>query len=515
LFGQTPPIPVRHHAQYDSEAEWQPSPGKVILWDEALDLEVQVQQTKTFRVDELSTYTVCLSPFTKHHLEQRLRYYHRLDNGASGLLENGRRDKPVTYFKKLQVLCLRCSSEEITGPDAPCPACELRERLCKNGLSVNDEHVFDGLEPFVTVTLEIGIITIDGVEQGSRATHTLELPVKAFPRVGVDEAANLEYRLFRDRDHRMVLEPTGRRVNAQKPYHRFGKIVIFKPHTDKFVRDLCDTMWASKFAGPEPWRTDWLSDLFPEATLVPCWWGTKHPMRSGYHEFATRWMKQRRLYVPVLDNSNINFLCGPKSGNLVSFDCDQMSQWRRWSDKNQWSLKAPKVWGKRGAAVIFRMKGKYPLKVFKLKLAENGEDIGELRLGNCLQTLSGLHTSGIPYRLEPGRVREIEFEEFRLLSRWKPLQSEEPKTAIVRRDRCQLDIARLNFVTDKGCYYDAQCPSCARHKKDTAHDNLRIWKAGWGFKCIAGCEREDILALVGREKEDGISEEEGDRDYEQ
>ncbi len=468
---------------------------------------------RRFRVEDGVVYTVCLSPWTERHLSERMRSYHRLENGTYGLLKNHSRSKPYTFFRQLEVLCPATSSPEIAGVDAPCPICDVMKYILSERWGDRD-YVWFHLEPRLKVTLEIGLLAIDGKQCTRRNTSFIEMPVNHLPWFDLSRVADLEFRLYRGEDCRLVLEPTGRNLSACRLRHIFGKTLVVKSHSDDFVQRVVDAMKASDFAYPWPGRVWRLREMFPTAVLVPDWWGTKHPMRRGFKEFAATWMRQWDVYEEVLDASNINFLCGPPSDNLCSIDFDVASEISRFIRYRPWAQNAPKVWGKRGVAVLFKLKGPYPPRVFHLKRDDGkGTDIGELRLGNCLQTLNGLHESGCEYRLEKGTLPEVEWEDVRPLAGWQDYAKEDgpsrPLTGLQRR-RCQLDIARLNWVRDQGKFLDAQCPACAQKGKDTGHDNLRVWKLTGGFKCIAGCSRQDILDLVGNQDTD--DSEEGDDD---
>jgi hypothetical protein len=259
--------------------------------------------------------------------------------------------------------------------------------------------------------------------------------------------------------------------------------------------------------------------LGQDTTLVPLVWGLKLPAARGWMEKAQYWMEEWEDYSEVLNRSTIAMICGPQSDNLVSLDLDKDAA--RWAERfcayNPWMRGIMTVYGNRGRAPIFRLKGQYKDRVFKLKITyddksdEYGHNvvdhIGELRCGKCLQTISGLHPKGTIYRIEnPGVIPTVTFDSIKFPDELDELKSDEDEFGPRRyrlRDKsaCRLDLEKLRFLRDheSGDSFVCQCPSCAAKGKDTDHDNLRIWKASWGFHCAAGCDREEVIEQCGRE----------------
>lgn len=459
------------------------------------------------------TYTVQLSPWTATHLKERVRYYHYLQTGDYGgrRLENGGKTVGCTWFGPLKVLCPEQSAEEIAGK-APCPVCALRRYIYAERWNTDTEYAYFNLEPRATVTLEFGLLAVDGKKSHQRVTQFLEVPANALRRFPMEQWIVQEIELFRDpQTHQPELRPTV--VPLGKTRHSFGKTLIIRPHTDSFVRKLVTTMEQSNFVRPEEGRADRMRELFPGAVFVPDWFGTKRPMRRGWQEYSPRWMRQWADYSAILDQSNIQLRCGPPSKGICSFDMDDMSQYNRFIRVNSWAAKARKLWGARGCAIFFRLKGEYPARVFPIMLEDTNEPVGELRCGNCLQTVSGLHPSGVEYRLENGEIPEIAFEQFVPLCGWKPLEPEKPKVRLSGgKHRCRLDLESLQYVKDSGQVIDCQCPSCIEKGHDRSGEHLRIWKSTWAFHCIVGCSYEDILAVAGKDNDDDETEDSGDED---
>jgi hypothetical protein len=486
----------------DSEVEWEDGPGEV-AWDLGVELKHHAM-----RVDSHETYEVLFSPWTPLHFATRGLAHHSWV-GQWGVLENGERLKPpTTLFRPYRVVCPFLSSPQIAG-EAPCPVCELLAGILegfnwRRGL-VGDwrKTLLDLLGVSYSYKLEVQLLSLSGKEVHEPIRFlTVQAPdaKEAFWDC-YDEDFNGRIWTLTWTDHGLEITKSTS-ISKWKPH--WGRVMPFHLTLDEPLQDLAKMAKASQGRLPHHMSRDradqvkeWLGG---RAVFVPLVWGLKRPAVSGFYKFAPRWMNQWDSYAQILNEGGIAFICGPASGNLCSLDLDLMSELEPVLRLNKWARGAMKVFGERGVGILFRLKGDYNARVHTLSMRD-GVHVGELRLGNCLQTVSNLHPSGVFYRAEDeGCIPEIGIGDFVPPLHWDDLKPKEEKRCVRSRDgsACLLDLTKIKYMVDRGPVYDCQCPSCWSQKKDTAHDNLRIWKGSWGFKCIAGCSREDVLACVGK-----------------
>lgn len=499
----------------------EPSPGRVgTLWG---------VQSNSLRVNKGESVELLFSPWTPLPLAGRRLAYHswlgawaklhaddvleRLEGFSKNIGQprySQQRKTLTTFCRPYRLLCPLQSGRDVAD-HAPCPICELRDRLA--GV-VGDwrEYVCRLLEPSFAYRLEVLPLAHKSPGQ---PWLSLDSPIRflflreheagvAFRKCADTDFAGKTWIVKKD-EYDLELTPTERVSNCHPMWGRTLSLLI--PQEDDLT-DFASMAMASEGKRPEDLSheraeqvRDWLG---PDAVLVPLVWGLKHPTVSRYYARARQWMQQWEEYSKVIESSTIAFVCGPDSGNLCSLDLDLLSELSAVVRFNPWMRNVMTIYGKRGCAILFRLRGAYNAKPYNLSIThEDGkrDHVGELRLGSCLQTVDGLHPSGIFYRVEnAGIIPTVNIGEFTPPLHWDDLKPKEEKPHYRPRDQsaCLLDFSKLKFMQNKGGWYDCQCPACAEMGKDTNHDNLRIWKRTWGFKCIAGCDREEILECVGK-----------------
>ncbi len=464
-------------------------------------------KNEPLRIDKFESWDLLLSPWTGNHLSER-RIAHHNWIGCWLNVQNGERIKPAfTTFRPYRVLCPQLSDVEIAGK-APCAVCEVLAKLrptWKRGMPITVDWrntLTSILGPTFSAKLEVLPIARDGrpFDSGIRfLTVNWREALAAFRGVDPSVFAGQIWSVTRD-EHGLHFKQTGK-TSDRKPV--WGKTFSVHVTQDEHIRIFANMALASQGQMPRPGRADEIQLLLPEAVLVPLVWGLKRPPVKRYFDLGPKWMKQWGEYERVLDHHSIAFAGGPVSDHLCSLDLDLAGELERVLKLNTWARRAMRIHGRRGTATLFRVRGAYNAKVHRITANNRHDNVGELRLGKCLQTVSGLHPSGISYRIEnPGMVPIITIEDFAPPWHWDEIKPErEPEKRRIYQDQsaCALDLGRIKFMRDSGAHLDAQCPCCAQRRKDTAHDNLRIWKRTWGFCCIAGCSRDDILSVAGRD----------------
>jgi Bifunctional DNA primase/polymerase, N-terminal len=162
---------------------------------------------------------------------------------------------------------------------------------------------------------------------------------------------------------------------------------------------------------------EWLYLLLGEVVLLPIPLGQKAPQRSGWHKTTFRDTERKdyknELIQAVERGGNIGVLLGPASARLFALDLDHDDLPDQWITKHPWLAHTLRTRGRRGCQFWLRLETecRYPNSKAVFKLAETGQEIGELRLGGnggAQSIIYGIHPAGMPYQIiTPEAPREI------------------------------------------------------------------------------------------------------------
>jgi hypothetical protein len=149
--------------------------------------------------------------------------------------------------------------------------------------------------------------------------------------------------------------------------------------------------------------------LGSQAVLIPIPRGTKKPTDRGWTGITTEHLSDP-TFLARLESGNIGVLLGTKSGDLVTVDCDNDPFRDAMLESNPWLADTLTTAGARGCNFWLRLKGSYPTRTRKLKDV-SGNDLGEWRADGSQTVISGLHPSGVEYRIPVEKPPlEVSFE---------------------------------------------------------------------------------------------------------
>ena len=152
----------------------------------------------------------------------------------------------------------------------------------------------------------------------------------------------------------------------------------------------------------------WLYRLLGEVVLLPIPLGQKAPQRSGWHKTTyadtEKHDYQDDLIQAVKRGGNIGVLLGPASARLFALDLDYDELPDQWITRHPWLAHTLRTRGRRGCQFWLRLEAgsQYPNSKAVFRLAEGGQDIGELRLGGnggAQSIIYGIHPAGMPYQI--------------------------------------------------------------------------------------------------------------------
>ena len=414
---------------YDEENIPQAGPGEVDYRGRGLGSSdfiegmVYNKPAQMLRIGRGEEVELLLSPWTPQHLKERKLVFHnwvggghsndwvtiRTDMDAAVARRDGARlnkkgEARGTTFKPKRVLCTALSGPRICG-HCPCPICALLDKyhVVIGGWK---QWATDQLYPHGSYNLEVQPLRSreEGGQWKSRSLRSIRfLSVSekearmALGRRTAEDFGDFVWKAWRDDKNRVTLKPTGRisdrgydpiwgaympvRIEADEKVQAMAamidgssKIIVEDNPvgvisvTGTAVENNANSGIIPEDLGPN--RADAVMEaLGQDTTLVPLVWGLKLPAARGWMEKAQYWMEEWEDYSEVLNRSTIAMICGPQSDNLVSLDLDKDAA--RWAERfcayNPWMRGIMTVYGNRGRAPIFRLKGQYKDRVFKLK----------------------------------------------------------------------------------------------------------------------------------------------------
>ena len=148
--------------------------------------------------------------------------------------------------------------------------------------------------------------------------------------------------------------------------------------------------------------------IFPNAPLIPFWWGRKKPIRAGYLDEANvrQWMREPDYLRRMDEESGISLLLVKP---YAAIDLDRDEDLAEFARLNPWAATTLTTRGGRGEKYFIRVKGEYPQRV--LHVYANGEHLGEFR-GATTAILDNLHPSGKPYEARnEGCIAEVAYDQ--------------------------------------------------------------------------------------------------------
>ena len=185
---------------------------------------------------------------------------------------------------------------------------------------------------------------------------------------------------------------------------------------------------------------DRLYALLGKAVLLPIPLGKKGTQSAGWQKltFAESKRKYSELRNVVSRGGNIGVLLGPASERLLALDLDDDDLIAEWLRRHPWLANTLRSKGRRGCQFWLRLEPDclYPSGKAVFKLTDEGQDLGELRLGGAggaQSVIFGVHPAGMRYEIvvekQPLVISLVDLAELVPDLLFEPEQPEKPEAA--------------------------------------------------------------------------------------